>query len=251
MKEYNNQSFLMPKNVFEKFGALCGPLTLIIYLVGWPSAHFIPPLAPTLTAEQVTKHYRDHESAIKATAGLITLTAIPWIFWVATLSGQMSRIAGVPKSAIYAQLIAGLYTGVFLTLPGFLMAIAAYRLDRPIELTLLLNDICWILMASNFFGLVVQDIAFSYAVLHDHRRCRTRQAQQQTLFPHWLAYVSSGLTLSYWPAFGLLYVKSGVLAWNGALTFWVAAITTLLNVFTISFYLYKAISKEDLSGEGR
>lgn len=241
----------MPKKAFEKIGALCGPFTLIIYLVGFPSAHFIPPLAPTLTAEQVTKHYGDHESAIKATAGLITLTVIPWIFWVATLSGQMSRIVGVPKSAIYAQLIAGLYTGVFFTLPGYFMAIAAYRLDRPIELTHLLNDITWILMMPNILGFVVQDIAFSYAVLYDHRRYRTRRAQQQTLFPRWLAYVSTGLTLFYWPALGLFYVKSGVVAWNGALTFWVAGAATVLNVFTISFYLYKAVSKEGLPGEGR
>lgn len=60
----------MAKNTFEKIGALRGPPTLIIYLIGWPSAHFIPPLAPTLTAEQVAKHYRDHESAIKATPAL-------------------------------------------------------------------------------------------------------------------------------------------------------------------------------------
>lgn len=179
----------------------------------------------------------------------MAISAIPWIFWVATLSGQMSRMPGVPKAAVMAQLIGGIYTCFFLEFPGYLMAIAAYRLDRPQELTQLLNDISWILTFLNFPGLVAQDIAFSYAVLkHDHRRGRT--GRPQTLFPRWLAYLSTGLMLFYWPGFGLVYVKSGVLAWNGALTFWVGSIAGLLNICTISFYMYKATSKEDLPGEG-
>lgn len=101
---------------------------------------------------------------------------------------------------------------------------------------------------SNFPSFVVQDIAFSYAILLDHRCYRTRRPQ--TLFPRWLAYVSIGLMLFYWPAFGLVFVKSGVVAWNGALPFWVGSITGLLNIFTISFYIYKATSKEDIPGEG-
>ena len=129
------------------------------------------------------------------------------------------------------------------------MAIAAYRLDQPQELTQLLNDISWILTFLNFPGLVAQDIAFSYAVLkHDHRRGRT--GRPQTLFPRWLAYLNTGLMLFYWPGFGLVYVKSGVLAWNGALTSWVGSIAGMLNICTISFYMYKAASKEDLPGEG-
>lgn len=241
MKGYN-QPLFVPRNAFEKIGALCGPFFMLVFFIGWPSAHFIPPLAPTLTANQVTTHYRNHESAIKAAAGLMTLSAFPYIFWVATISGQMSRIPGVPKTAIYAQFLGGLYTTLFLTLPAYFMAITAYRLDRPRELTQLMNDISWILMMSNFPGFVIQDIAFSYSVLLDRR--------PRTLFPRWLAYVSTSLTLFYWPAFGLFYVKDGVVAWNGALSFWVAAVAGGLNMITISFYLYKATAKDDESGEG-
>lgn len=241
MKE-NNQPVSVPRNAFEKIGALCGPFFMLIFFIGWPSAHFIPPLAPTLTADQVTAHYRNHESAIKAAAGLMTLGAFPYIFWVATISGQMARIPGVPKLAIYAQLLGGVYTTLFLTLPAYFMAITAYRLDRPQELTQLMNDIIWILMFSNFPGFVIQDITFSYSILLDRR--------PRTLFPRWLAYVTTGLTLLYWPAFGLFFVKTGVVAWNGALSFWVASVAGGLNIFIISFYLYKAIAKVDVPGQG-
>lgn len=242
MKGYN-QPLSGRTNAFAKIGALCGPFFMLIFFIGWPSAHFIPPLAPTLTADQVTAHYRNHESAIKAAAGLMTLSAFPYIFWVATISDQLARIPGVPKLAIYAQFLGGVYTTLFLTLPAYFMAITAYRLDRPKELTQLMNDISWILMISNFPGFVIQDIAFSYSILLDRR--------PRTLFPRWLAYVTTGLALLYWPAFGLVFVKTGVIAWNGALSFWVAAAAGGLNVVLISFYLYKAIiAKVDLPGEG-
>lgn len=241
MKGYNQPSSVR-RNALEKIGALCGPFFMLVFFIGWPSAHFIPPLAPTLTPDQVTAHYRNHESAIKAAAGLMTLSAFPYIFWVAAISGQMARIPGVPEIAIYAQFLGGVYTALFLTLPAYLMAITAYRLDRPQELTQLMNDISWILMMSNFPGFVIQDIAFSYSILLDRR--------PRTLFPRWLAYVTTALTLWYWPAFGIVFVKTGVIAWNGALSFWAAAAAGALNIFIISFYLYKATAKEDLPGEG-
>lgn len=241
MAKYD-KSLLLPKNSFEKIGALSGPFFLIVFLVGWPGAHFIPPLSPTLTADQVTLHYRNHESAIKAAAGLMTLSAFPYIFWVATISGQLSRIPGVPKTLIYAQLLGGLYTCLFLSLPAYFMGITAYRLDRPHELTQLMNDISWILLMVNFPGFVIQDLTFSYSILLDRR--------PRTLFPRWLAYVTTFLSLFCWPALGVFYARSGVLAWNGALSFWVASVAFCLNVSAISFYLYQAISKEDVLEEG-
>ncbi len=242
MKGFHHQPLSGSRKAFEKIGALCGPFFILVFFIGWPSAHFIPPLAPTLTADQVTAHYRKHESAIKAAAGLMTLSAFPYIIWVATISGQMARIPGVPALAIYTQFLCGVYVALFVTLPAYLMAITAYRLDRPQELTQLMNDISWILMMSNFAGFVIQDIVFSYSILLDRR--------PRTLFPRWLAYVTTSLTPLYWPAFGLVFVKTGVIAWNGALTFWVASTATALNIFLISFYLYKAIAKVNVPGEG-
>lgn len=236
MKGYN-QPVPVRRNSFEKIGSLCGPFFMLVFFIGWPSAHFIPPPAPTLTADQVTAHYRNHESAIKAAAGLMTLSAFPYIFWVATISGQMSRIPAVPEFVIYAQFLGGAYTALFLTLPAYFMAVTAYRLDRPKELTQLMNDISWMLMLLNFPGFVIQDIAFSYSILLDHRR-------PQPLFPRWLAYITTSLTLLYWPAFGLAFVKTGPIAWNGALSFWVASIAGCLNIVLISFYLYKAIGSK-------
>lgn len=125
----------MPKKAFEKFGALCGPF--------YPDPSNLSRMAectlhsthspPTLTAEQVTKHYRDHESAIKAAAGRInhSLPQIPWIFCVANLIRSNVENSGalLKKCDLYAQLICpAFYTGVFFDTAGAtLWAIAAYR----------------------------------------------------------------------------------------------------------------------------
>lgn len=240
MRRYNKSS-LLPRKFFQKTGALCGRFFMLVLFVGWPCAHFIPPLAAVLTADQVAMRYHNHESAIKASAGLMTTSAFPYICWVATISGQMSRIPGVPKTAIYTQLLGGLYTALMKTLSAYFMAITAYRFDRPYKLIQLMNAISWILMISNLPGFVIQDLAFSYSVLLDRR--------PRTLFRRWLQYLSTCLTLFYRPAFGVIYVKWGVVAWNGAFVDLVGRVAGGLNIFMISFYLYQAISQGDVFQE--
>lgn len=222
----------------KKISALCGPFLMLVFLIGWPSAHLIPPLARILAADQVTAHYHNRIPALTAT-GLMTLGIFPFLFWL-TISSEMARTGDVPELAIYAQFLGGIYTTLFMTLPAYSMAITAYWLGRSQERTQLMNDISLFLLIMNFPGFGV--MAWSYSVLLDRR--------PRTLSPRWLAYVNTSLAILYWPAFWLVWVKIGVIEWNGSWSFWVAIAATALNIFLISFYLYKAIAtKDDLPGE--
>ncbi|KAH7133992.1 integral membrane protein [Dactylonectria macrodidyma] len=230
------------RNAFDKFAALCGPLAILFFFIGLPGAGWLPPIPPSRSPERVVEHYKSHETGIKAGSALMTFVGFFFPMYTSAISGQLSRIPGVPTTVLNAQLLGGCLGGLFLCLPAYFFAATAYRLERPPELTQLLNDVSWILFAMPFASLLAQDLAFSYAILLDRR--------PRPLFPRWLSFVTTGLTLTFWPAIGVHCVRSGAVAWNGGLAFWTAGVGGGVQIIVISIFVWKAIDRIDLPANG-
>ncbi|EXJ76284.1 uncharacterized protein A1O5_00792 [Cladophialophora psammophila CBS 110553] len=229
-------------NGFAKFAALGGPLSILFFFIMLPMTDFLPPKPPRMPTEKVVAHYVYHEKSLKGGVALMTFVGLFFPLYTAAIGGQLSRIPGMPKTVIYTQLIGGTLGGLFLTLPAYFFAVTMYRLDRPPEITQALHDQAWIFFAMPFPSLLAQDLSFSYGVLLDRR--------QNPLFPHWLAYFSSGMTLTFWPALGTHCVKHGAVAWNGGLTFWTAGVGGGLQILVMSIYTWFAASRKDLPADG-
>lgn len=82
---------------------------------------------------------------------------------------------------------------------------------------------------------IVQDLAVSWAILSDKR--------PKPLFPHWLAYATTGLTLTFYPALGVHCVHYGAMAWDGALEFWLGAAGFGIQVGLLVSFLIKAVGR--------
>lgn len=229
-------------NAFSKFGASCGILTLVFLLAGFPSAGFIPPLSPSLAADEVVAHYASHRAAIKATGTLMSLIGVTYSLFVATISGQLSRIPGIPRAVIYTQLLGGCITGLYMTLPGYILLVTAYRPERSPDITVAFNDMFWILLILDIPAFAVQELAFSYAVIQDRR--------PRPLFPRWVAYSTAISTIVYWPALGVPFVYNGALCWNGVVGFWLPTIVAVFSICNISIHLFKAVCRSDLPADG-
>lgn len=229
-------------NKFSLFAACSGPLAILAFFIGLPGSGFLPPIRPRTSPEHVVEHYRNHESGIQALVALMSFVGFFYPLYTAAISGQLSRIPGVPKTVIYTQLIGGCLGGLFLTLPAYLFATTVYRLDRPPELTQLLNDLSWIFFAMPFPSLLAQDLAFSYAILID--------PSPNPLFPKWLAWATTALTATFYPALGVHCVRGGPLAWNGALGFWVAGIGGGLQNVMMAFFVARAVLRKDFPTAG-
>jgi len=65
------------------------------------------------------------------------------------------------------------------------------------------------------------------------------------VFPRWLGYVNIWLALMFTPASFLVFFKTGPLAWNGVLVWWVP-VTAFLLWFVPNFvFLLKAVDSDD------
>ncbi|BDB43943.1 hypothetical protein [Mycobacterium kiyosense] len=138
----------------------------VIWAVGYLGfAHWVPPLAPSLTAPQVAQLF--HESSVPIRVGMVlmSLGAVLYLPWTVTLSTLIKEIEG--KSFFWAatQLAAGIVSMLTFMLPAFAWAAAAFRPERNPEITQALSDLGWLLFITPIAPFMVQYIILGIAIL--------------------------------------------------------------------------------------
>ncbi|KAI0168558.1 hypothetical protein BJ166DRAFT_611600 [Pestalotiopsis sp. NC0098] len=222
---------------FDKICVWSGPVSAFFFFLLFLTADLLPPIAPYRSAEEVVAHYRSHEAGFKAGAGLMQFTGMFYSAFVSATSGQMARIPGCTHTMIACQSVSGTISAYSITLPSLFFCITVFRLDRSPELTLLLNDMTWMITAIPFVTFIGSNFAFSWAILSDTRK--------DPLFPRWVAYASSIWPLGFLGALGIHCSKHGAFAWHGAMAFWVPAASFGFSLLLNTYYLLRAIDKPD------
>lgn len=162
------------------------------------------------------------------------------VLMVGVISSQLRRIPGVPRALVYAQISAGTANSMFFFLPAVLFIVTAFRTDRPIETTYMLNDLCWIATVLPFPPAFIQNVIIGTAILMDKGA--------QPLFPRWVAYVNFWVAIGFLPAVVLPFVKHGAFAWNGLFPFWLAGSVFLCWFIVMTITLINAIRQEQGMG---
>lgn len=222
---------------FDKFAILSGPIAGLLFFLFLPASLLLPPISPSVAPDALVTHYRKNEAGMRGGIALILFSGVLWPFFAAGISRQLARIPGINPTVVWAQLCSGAIGGVMIILPAWFFASAIYRLDRDPVLTQLMSDLAWFSISMAVPPFITQDLAISYGILSDRR--------PEPLLPHWVAWVNTGLVLGYLPVFGVHCVYRGVLAWNGALNFWVVLVCFGGVVFLQVIYFLKAVGKAD------
>ncbi|PHH61029.1 hypothetical protein CDD81_851 [Ophiocordyceps australis] len=219
--------------LFHYACAASGIICLIFFFTGLLAARFIPPISPAWTAQQTVAHFRHHEKGIQAGAALIILCSMFYLPFTAAISSQMRRIPNIPPAVCSLQLAAGSAAVFTLMLPGIFLAAAIYRLDRPPEITQALSDLCWLMIPLPWPVFMVQDYAFAYAILSD--------PSPKPLFPKKIAMMNLVAPAIFVPAITAHCFKTGPLAWNGGVNFWLVNLTGGVQIIIDSLCLLRAI----------
>ncbi|MDH1440501.1 hypothetical protein N5O88_09510 [Pseudomonas sp. GD03721] len=193
----------------------CGPLAIIISLIGWLVAGLLPfPLGPGNTAEEVARFYA---GGTHVTMGIVISSVslglvIPL---VAGITFVMWRTESKAPVLTFVQLVSGTVTCVCLLLPMLIMATAGFRSDRSPELTVLLNDLSWLMFITPIAPFIIQNLAIAVAALNG----------EGSLFPRWIGFLNLWVGFSFTFDILAFAFRSGPLAWNGFLIFWLALTT--------------------------
>ena len=213
-----------------------------LFLIGFTIfPGFLPPLSPTMTAEQVAAFYRDHVGQIRASLILLNLIGIGFIPFFMVIVVQMMRMRNPSRAFAYSYLSAAASGGTLFALADLAWLNAAARPDRDPQLTMLLNDLAWFSFTTPVGFIIAQNVCLALAIYMD--------ALREPVFPRWVGHFNIACAVLMAPgAFALLY-KTGPFAWDGVLSFWLRIATYTLYVTVMFFVVRTAINRQVVRGE--
>jgi hypothetical protein len=155
---------------------------------------------------------------------------------VAAVTIQLLKAEGRSPTLSFVQLVAGTVTWVLLLIPLVLMNVAAFRPDRSPEMTVMLNDMAWLLFVPPVAPFVVQNVAIALAILRDR--------EDHPILPRWVAYANLWIAFLFLPGALPYFFKGGPFAWQGIFSFWLALTSYAAWAFIMGFSIRAAVRKE-------
>lgn len=220
-----------------------GPAMGVLFVVGFAVAGFFPPPSPNKTAADAAAMIDEHRTAIRIGIA-ICLASCPLLMpFLASFTIQMRRIEGARPIMAYTQLALGALATIEFVIPYVFMLVSTYRTDQSPDVTRALYDIGWFFFLGVVSTFVLQLVLFGVAVLIDRR--------EKPIFPRWLGYVNVWLAIMFAPASFLVFFKTGPLAWNGLLVWWVPVFAFLVWFLPNFVCLLRAVDADDGEASGR
>ena len=216
------------------FGAV-----LLVAFLAFPG--FFPPMSPELSADQVAAFYADNRGMIwfsMITFNICGMMLLP-LFMVVVV--QMKRMATQSHVFAYCYLTAAVSGATLFALADIFFLVATFRPGRNPELVMLLNDMAWIIFIAPVGALVAMNLILAVAIGFDDGPNR--------VFPRWVGYYSLATGLAMAPAVGAAIFRSGPLAWDGAVSFWLRNGSFALFVL-VMFFVLRGVLRRQAVDEG-
>lgn len=204
-------------------------------------AGFIPPSAPSSTADVIVNLYNNRSNGIKLGMVISMLGSALLVPYAVAISGQLKRIDGARALADIQMVSCALLSLEFITPIGVWMA-ASFR-GRPEYITEALHDLGWILFMTVIWSLFVQLVAIGVAILIDRR--------PKPILPRWLGYLNLWVALLIIPAGCVLFFKNGPLAWNGLVGLYVPLTAFVVWFATMTFAIHRNLTRQIEEAECR
>ncbi len=210
------------------WAALLYPVLLI--LGWWCLAGFVPPIAPTATASELVSTYQQNAVWIRAGMVVTMLGATMAMPLGATVAYLISRIEGFFGPLSILQVMGAVGMAILTFYPPMWWLISIYRPERSAELTLTLSDAGWLQWVGGLTIYYPTIITIAIAAFIDK--------SPEPAFPRWFGYANLWLVILLLPGQMIFFFKTGPLAWNGLIAFYLAFIVFGLW-FPVAFYVLR------------
>jgi hypothetical protein len=218
-------------------------LGLVFTFVGMAVAGWFPPPTPGDSAAEVGEFYRDNAGVIRIASVMIGVGGVLLIPTTAVVSRFVTRMEGSRGPLSYVQLISGALGPMAFLIPAFFWAAGAYDAGaRSDEITKVFHDAGWLAFICGIWTFAVQNLAVGVAILTDRGA--------KPLLPRWFGYFGVWLAILYMPSCMVVFFHDGPFAWNGILTFWLAAAAFVVWTIWLIVKLDAIIKAEGRAGAG-
>jgi hypothetical protein len=197
---------------------------------------FFPPMSPEMTAQQVAAFYSRNEAMIRLSMIIFNFCGIMLLPMFMVIVYQMKRMATPTQVFAYCYLSAAASGATLFAIADLFWLTAAFRPDRDPHLIVLLNDLAWITFTAPVGMIIAQNICLALAIYLDK--------QPKPVFPRWVAPFSVATAVATAPSACAAIVRTGPLAWNGAVSFWLRIAAYGLFIVVMFFVLRAAIKRQ-------
>jgi MFS family permease len=207
-----------------------------IFVLGWwVIAGFMPPHPPTSTAPEIVARLQSNVLGIRIGMVLSMVAAMLYMPLTAIISYHIEKIEGYIGPLTWCQIMAGVCSVMLTYTPAMWWLVATFRLDRPPEETLMLNDIAWLNIVGGLTIYLPTLFTISIASFMDD--------SPAPAFPRWFGYMC--ILVFFGQASGQLifFFKTGPFAWNGLFAFYIPMIAFFVW-FVAAFYLMRKATIE-------
>ncbi|MGV0849054.1 hypothetical protein [Mycolicibacterium phlei] len=207
---------------------------LLVALLAFPG--FWPPMSPQLPAEQVAAFYAENTAWIRFSQVTFNLCGIMILPFFMVIVVQMKRMKTQSHVFAYCYLTAVVSGATIFALSNIFFLVAAFRPDRSPELVMLLNDLAWIVFIAPVGMVLTQFVLLALAVYFDDG--------PDPVFPRWVGHYSLATGIAMIPAVGAAVFRTGPLAWDGLLAFWLRNGAFAAFVVVMFFVLRRAVLRQ-------
>jgi hypothetical protein len=174
----------------------------------------IPPPAATQTAQQIHDWYLARQTEIKLGATIAAWTSAFMVPFWAVVAIQISRQEKGRPIWTATALVSGALLSIFLVLPPIFFGAAAFTPSRAPDVTAIMHQL-------GVLTLVTTDQYFIFAFVAVTVMCFVRPRANHSPFPRWFGYFTIWFTLMGEAGAFAFNMRTGPLAWNGLLAFWI------------------------------
>jgi hypothetical protein len=213
-----------------------GPVGIALVLLGWMvCAGFLPPPSPTLSPEKVTQLWTDHTNLKRLGMILCIWGGCLYVPFTVAVGILLRRGETGERVLSTAQTALGTFGTVFFSLNFLILAVVAYRPDLPVQVIQPLHDLGFIMTFAPVAPFTFQYLVIGIAILQDR--------SPAPVFPRWAAYANFWVAILLIPATAIPFFKTGPMAWNGILAFWIPVIV-FVSWFVVMFWVMRdAVTK--------
>jgi hypothetical protein len=196
--------------------------------------HLVPPPAPNWSTQHALGWAQSHHTSILIGAAVCTFFWSFWVTWAAPLLLYLRRMERVPVLTFASLANVGGGTAVITTI-AVVWTVMGYRAhDAQTVQTFL--DFGWFLFLYTWPPFAILMVMFGVGVLRD--------VNPRPSFPRWVAYYNFYAAIAMCPASFMGLFKSGPLAYDGVLAFWLVAIDFFVWMVVMSVMMFKAIGRD-------
>ncbi|WP_280369971.1 hypothetical protein [Nocardia wallacei] len=215
--------------------------TLPVVGIIWISAFFlfpgfVHPMSPDMSAGEVAAFYQENVSRVRYSMILFNWFCVALIPVLMLLVMQVRRMSHRTPILAFSLLACAAGGPAVFLLADLFWLLAAWRPERPAELTQMFNDLAWAGFTLQVPYLIMQSVVLAVAIYWDR--------SARPVFAPWVAHFNLVVAAALVPAAFAGLALNGPMAWSGLLPFWLKNIAIAVWILVTGVVLGRNIRRQ-------